>query len=73
MTIKQRAKYQDQIDELHELRSDVKLLEYKVKEKDQELKLSEMKIKELRKSIPHLQLKPLRSKSRASTMQARIS
>ena len=61
MTIKHRTKYQDQIEELHELRSEVKLLEYKVKEKDQELKLSEMKIKELRKSIPHLQLKPLRS------------
>ena len=61
MTIKHRAKYQDQIKELHQLRTDVKLLEYKVKEKDQDLKLSEMKIKELCKSIPHLQLKPLRS------------
>lgn len=54
------------------MRHEVNLLEMRIKEKDQELKLADMKIRELRKQIPHLKLKPLasRSQGRASSMQA---
>ena len=53
------------------MHNDVRLLEIKVKEKDQELKLAEMKIKELKKQIPYLKLKPLQSRStgRASSLK----
>ena len=36
------------------------MLEFQLKEKDQELKLCELKIKELKKSIPNSKLKPIR-------------
>ena len=39
------------------------MLESRVREKDQELKLAEMRIKELSKSIPHKKLRPLESRS----------
>ena len=35
--------------ELRKLRAEVRLLEVRLKEKDQELKLAELKVKELRK------------------------
>jgi len=38
----------------------VRLLEMKLKEKEQELKLIELKIKELKKQIPNSKLKPIR-------------
>lgn len=34
----------------------------KLKEKDQEVKLNDLKIKELKKTIPHTRLRPLRNK-----------
>ena len=37
----------------------MKVLEVKLKEKDQELKLAELKVKELRKQIPNTKLKPM--------------
>ena len=46
---KSRNKYHDMMDEISNIRRDVGLLEIRIKEKDQELKLSELKIKELRK------------------------
>ena len=41
------------------MKQDVRLLEIRTKEKDQELRLAELKIKELKKQMPHLKLKPL--------------
>ena len=41
------------------MRTDVNLLEFRVKEKDQELKLAELRIKELKKQLPYLRLKPM--------------
>ena len=35
------------------------MLEIKLKEKDQELKLAELKVKELKKQIPNSKLRPL--------------
>lgn len=39
------------------------LLEIKLKEKDQELKLSELKYKELKKQIPNTRLRPMRQRT----------
>lgn len=41
------------------MRTEVNHLEFRVKEKDQELKLAELRIKELTKQLPHLRLKPM--------------
>ena len=41
----------------------MRILEVKLKEKDQELKLAELKIKELRKQIPNSKLKPIKHRS----------
>jgi hypothetical protein len=38
------------------------VLSIKLKEKDQEVKLNELKIKELRKQVPNTKLKPLNRK-----------
>jgi len=47
-------------DQLKKLQDNVGLLELQLKEKDQELKLNELKYKELRKQMPYGHLKPLR-------------
>ena len=52
------------------MRADVRLLEARLREKDHELKLADMKIKELKKQIPHLKLKPLPRGGRASSLNA---
>jgi hypothetical protein len=39
-------------------------LNVKLKEKDQEVKLNELKIRELKKSVPNTRLKPLKDKRR---------
>ena len=51
------------------MRADVRLLEARLREKDRELQLADMKIKELKKQIPHLKLKPLPG-GRASSLNA---
>lgn len=38
------------------------MLTIKLKEKDQEVKLNDLKIKELKKTIPNTRLRPLRNK-----------
>lgn len=39
------------------------MLEFKLKEKEQELKLCELKVKELKKSMPNSKLKPLKART----------
>ena len=46
---KLRIKYQAMLDETAAMRRDVKLLEVRCREKDHELKLADIKIKELKK------------------------
>ena len=48
-TKKLRAKYQVLLEETASMRRDVKLLEVRMREKDHELKLADIKIKELKK------------------------
>ena len=43
------------------------MLSLKLKEKDQELKLNELKYKELRKQMPYKRLKPLKSRRNTTT------
>ena len=43
-------------------RQSVRLLEFQLKEKDQEYKLCELKVKELRKTMPNVKLKPMINK-----------
>ena len=42
-----------------------KVLGVKLKEKEQELKLNDLKIKELRKQVPNSRLKPIGSRSKS--------
>jgi len=44
----------------------VRLLEFQLKEKEQELKLCELKIKELKKSMPNSKLRPLQKRLNTS-------
>lgn len=46
--------------QLKTLVREVEILHLRLKEKDQEVKLNDFKIKELRKQIPNTRLKPLR-------------
>ena len=39
------------------------MLEIRLKEKDQELKLAELKVKELKKSMPSGKLRPIRNRT----------
>lgn len=66
---KQRARYQQLLEMTGGMRADVRLLEARLREKDRELQLADMKIKELKKQIPHLKLKPLPG-GRASSLNA---
>jgi len=43
------------------------MLEIKQKEKEQELKLVELKVKELKKQVPNSKLKPIRSRTNRTT------
>ena len=43
-------------------RQSVRLLEFQLKEKDQEYKLCELKVKELRKTMPNVKIKPMINK-----------
>ena len=47
--------------ELDSLEHEVKILELQAREKDQESRLADLKIKELKRSIRHNQLKPINS------------
>lgn len=51
----------DQEQELEQMDHDVKVLELQVREKEQESKLAELKIKELKRTLRHKSLKPLNS------------
>ena len=48
--------------ELNLARQSVRLLEFQLKEKDQEYKLCELKVKELRKTMPNVKIKPMINK-----------
>jgi hypothetical protein len=52
------------------MRNNVKVIEIRVKEKDQELKLAEMKIRELKKQMRHTKLKPLGPRSQGRVVKA---
>ena len=44
----------------------MQILSIKLKEKDQEVKLNDLKIKELRKQVPNNKLKPLHNKNKTN-------
>jgi len=46
-------------EQIKQIQHEVFLLEIKLREKDQEVKLNDLKQKELRKQVPHNRLKPL--------------
>ena len=54
--------------EVEELEHDVKVLELQVREKEQESRLAEIKLKELRRAIRHKTLKPIVSESPKGVM-----
>ena len=54
-----KSEYRRIVDQLSKLKHDIYLLELQLKEKDQELKLNELKYKELKKQLPHKRLRPL--------------
>ena len=48
------------------------MLEFQLKEKEQELKLCELKIKELKKSMPNNKLKPIKARTGRSQAQGSV-
>lgn len=66
-----KAEQRSLAEQLKKLQHEVSMLEIKLREKDQELKLNDLKQKELRKQVPHNRLKPLTrdGKSRKTNAQ----
>lgn len=52
---------------MNEAKHDVKILETKLREKDQELKLAELRVKELKKNVPNSKLRPLKKRTNRTT------
>lgn len=51
----------EQENEIEDIDHEVKIMELKVREKEQESRLADLKLKELRRSLKHRSLKPLAS------------
>ena len=47
---------------MDQVKSENGIIQIKVKEKEQEIKLSDLKIKEMKKAVPNNRLRPLHSK-----------
>ena len=48
---------------LNEANNDVRMLEIRLKEKDQEMKLAELRVKELKKNVAHNRLRPIKPRT----------
>eukprot|EP00347_Sterkiella_histriomuscorum_P021818 403332657 len=58
-----KQKLHEQENEIDQLDHDVRVLELQVREKEQESRLADIKLKELKRTIRHKQLKPIMSQS----------
>ena len=59
----QKQAYFSLVEVLNEAKSSVAMLEIRLKEKEQEQKLAELRVKELKKNVQHNKLRPLKQRT----------